>query len=102
GKLTEATIEHHAAEVTIKLVREAGGEAIADTSWSVLNESGDPIKETVGAFAPMVLAEGDYTVIAKNRDRIYQKDFTVEAGKNGEVEVVASDDSAIDPEEGAD
>lgn len=102
GKLTEATVEHRAAEVTMKLVRETGGEAIADTSWSVLNESGDPIKETVGAFAPMVLAEGDYTVIAKNRDRIYQKDFTVTAGKNAEVEVIASEATAIDPEEGAD
>jgi hypothetical protein len=102
GKLTEATVEHHAAEVTMKLVRETGGEAIADTSWSVLNESGDPIKEAVGAYAPMVLAEGDYTVIAKNRDRIYQKDFKVEAGKNEEVEVIASEATAMDPEEGAD
>jgi hypothetical protein len=102
GKLTVATVEHRAAEVTMKLVREARGEAIADTSWSVLNESGDAIKETVGAFAPMVLAEGSYTVIAKNRDRIYQKDFAVEAGKNKEVEVIASEDTAIDPEEGAD
>ncbi len=102
GKLTEATVEHHAAEVTMKLVREAGGEAIADTSWSVLNESGDPIKEAVGAYAPMVLAEGDYTVIAKNRDRIYQKDFSVEAGKNEEVEVIASEATAVDPDEGAD
>ncbi len=102
GKLTEATVEHHAAEVTLKLVREAGGEAIADTSWSVLNEAGDSIKEAVGAFAPMVLAEGNYTVIAKNRDRIYQKDIAVEAGKNDEVEVIASEASAIDPEEGAD
>ncbi|RUX96372.1 hypothetical protein, partial [Mesorhizobium sp. M7D.F.Ca.US.004.01.2.1] len=84
GKLTEATVEHHAAEITMKLVRETGGEAIADTSWSLLNESGDPIKETVGAFASMVLAEGDYTIIAKNRDRIYQKDFTVVAGQNQE------------------
>ncbi|MGN6307483.1 MAG: hypothetical protein ACTHNH_21905 [Mesorhizobium sp.] len=102
GKLTEATVEHHAAEVTMKLVREDGGEAIADTSWSVLNGAGDPVKEAVGAYAPMVLAEGQYTVIAKNRDRIYQKDFAVEAGKNAEVEVIASEASAIDPDEGAD
>lgn len=102
GKLTEATVEHHAAEITMKLVREAGGEAIADTSWSLLNESGDPIKETVGAFASMVLAEGDYTIIAKNRDRIYQKDFTVVAGQNQEIEVLASEAAAMDPEEGAD
>ena len=102
GKLTEATVEHHAAEITMKLVREAGGEAIADTSWSLLNESGDPIKETVGAFASMVLAEGDYTIIAKNRDRIYQKDFTVVAGQNQEIEVLATEAAAMDPEEGAD
>ena len=102
GKLTEATVEHHAAEITMKLVREAGGEAIADTSWSLLNESGGPIKETVGAFASMVLAEGDYTIIAKNRDRIYQKDFTVVAGQNQEIEVLATEAAAMDPEEGAD
>jgi len=102
GKLTEATVEHRAAEMTMKLVREPGGEAIADTSWSLLNDSGDPIKEAVGAFASMVLAEGDYTIIAKNRDRIYQKDFTVVAGQNQEIEVLANETSAIDPEEGAD
>ncbi|MER9327365.1 hypothetical protein [Mesorhizobium sp. M0488] len=102
GKLTEATVEHHAAEITMKLVRETGGEAIADTSWSLLNESGDPINETVGAFASMVLAEGDYTIIAKNRDRIYQKDFTVVGGQNQEIEVLATEAAAMDPEEGAD
>lgn len=101
GKLTEATVEHHAAEVTLKLVRETGGEAIADTSWSVLNEAGESIKESVGAFAPMALAEGEYTAIAKNRDRIYQMDFKVESGRNHEIEVVASEASAIDPD-GAD
>ena len=69
GKLTEATVEHHAAELTMKLVREPGGEAIADTSWSVLTDSGDPVRESVGAYASMVLAEGDYTIIAKNRDK---------------------------------
>jgi hypothetical protein len=102
GKLTEAAVEHRAAEMTMKLVREPGGEAIADTSWSLLNESGDPIQETVRAFASMVLAEGDYTIIAKNRDRIYQKDFTVVAGQNKEIEVLATEASAIDPQEGAD
>jgi hypothetical protein len=50
----------------------------------------------------MVLAEGNYTIIAKNRDRIYQKDITVEAGKNADVDVVASEASAIDPNEGMD
>jgi hypothetical protein len=91
GKLTEATVEHRAAELTMKLVREHGGEAIADTSWSVLTDSGDVVQESVGAFATMVLAEGDYTVIAKNRDHVYQRELTVEAGNNEEVEVLTSD-----------
>ena len=102
GKLTEATVEHHAAELTMKLVREAGGEAIADTSWSILSGSGDPIREMVGAFASMVLAEGDYTIIAKNRDRIYQRDFTVVGGRNQDVEVLATEANSVDVSEGAD
>lgn len=99
GKLIEATIEHHAAELTIKLVREPGGEAIADTSWSVISDSGDPVREVVGAYASMVLAEGEYTVIAKNRDRLYQKDIKVESGKTEEVEVIASEDAANQADE---
>ena len=97
GKLTEATVEHKAAEQTMKLVREPGGEAIADTSWSILTAGGDLIREGVGAFASMVLAEGEYTVIAKNRDRIYQRDFTVVAGRNKDVEVIASEENEIQP-----
>lgn len=94
GKLTEATVEHKAAELTLKLVRDKGGEAIADTSWSVLTESGDVVHESVGAFASMVLAEGDYAVVAKNRERIYQREFTVTAGRNQDVEVLVSEAEA--------
>lgn len=92
GRLTEATVEHKAAELTLKLVREAGGEAIADTAWSVLIDSGEIVHESVGAFATMVLAEGDYSIVAKNRDRIYHKDISVTAGRHGPpVEVVTSE-----------
>jgi hypothetical protein len=97
GKLTEATVEHKAAELTLKLVRERGGEAIADTSWAVLTESGDVVHESVGAFASMVLAEGDYAVVAKNRERIYQREFTVVAGRNRDVEVLVGEAEA-DPD----
>ena len=102
GKLTEATVEHHAAELTMKLVREAGGEAIADTSWSILSSGGEPVREVVGAFASLVLAEGDYTIIAKNKDRIYQRDFTVVGGRNQDVEVLATEANTIQDMEGAD
>ena len=94
GKLTEATIEHHAAELTMKLVREPGGEAIADTSWSVVTASGDTVRDIVGAYAPMVLAEGEYTVIAKNRDKLYQRELKVESGHNQEVELIANEAAA--------
>ncbi len=91
GKLTEAVVEHRAAQLTMKLVREPGGEAIADTQWSILTGSGDIVRESVGAFASMVLAEGTYTINAKNRDRNYQRDFEVVAGRNQDVEVLTSE-----------
>lgn len=97
GKLTQATVEHRAAKLTMKLVRERGGEAIADTAWSVLTESGEIVYSTVGAYAPMVLAEGDYTIIAKNRERIYQRDFSVVPGRNQDVELLPADLVEADP-----
>lgn len=102
GKLTEALVEHRAAQITLKLVREAGGEALAETSWSILNDSGDPIAETVGPYATIVLSEGNYTVVAKNRDLIYQGEVIVTSGQDNEVEVIANAQSEIDPNEGAD
>lgn len=93
GKLTEATMQHRAAEVTLKLVRERGGEALADTSWSVLNTAGDVIRESVGAYSSLVLIEGEYVAVAKNKDHIYQRDFKVSSGKNEEVEVIANSEN---------
>ena len=43
------------------------------------------------ASLPFRLPEGDYTVVAKNRDHVYQRELTVEAGHNEEVEVLTSD-----------
>lgn len=94
GKLTQATVEHRAAQVTIKLVRDHGGEAIADTSWQIVSDAGDLVRKTVGPFAAMVLAEGEYTAIAKNRGQTYQRAFTVKTGQNEDVEVLSSDTGA--------
>jgi hypothetical protein len=88
GKLTQATIQHRAAKLTLKLVSEPGGEAIADTAWSILTSSGDIVSESVGAFPTIVLAEGGYSAVARNKDKIYQRDFTVNAGRNTDVEVL--------------
>lgn len=88
GKLTEAVIQHRAAQLTLKLVSEAGGEAIADTAWSILTSGGDVVSESVGAFPTIVLAEGEYTAIARNKSQTYQREFTVVAGRNSDVEVL--------------
>jgi hypothetical protein len=90
GVVTEATVQHRAAEVILKLVASEGGEALADTSWSVYTESGELLFQSIGAYAPVVLAEGAYTAIAKHRDRVFERDIFVETGKSGEVEVLAS------------
>jgi hypothetical protein len=89
GKLTDVTINHRAAIITLKLVNERGGEARANTQWSVLTPGGDVIKESIGAFPRVILAEGDYRVVARNDNRTYQDEFKVVNGVDREVEVVA-------------
>src|SRR5690606_2235988 len=92
GKLIEATLQHRAAQITLKLVSQPGGEAIADTAWSVLTAAGDIVNESVSAFSTMVLAEGDYLAVARNKDRIYQRAFTVKTAGNTDIEVMMKDE----------
>ncbi len=106
GRITGASFQHHAAELTMKLVRETGGEAIADTAWSIASSQGDIIPASTGPYSTIVLPEGDYVVIAKNRDRTYQRELTVRAGQNTEVELQVGEavvpDGVIDaPVEGS-
>jgi hypothetical protein len=89
AKLTEATIVHRAAKITLKLVSDKGGEALANTQWSVLTPGGDVIKETTGAFPVVILAEGDYVVVAKNEGKVFNREFKVEAGFDREIEVLS-------------
>ena len=88
AKLTDTTVTHRAAIITLKLVNERGGEAIADTQWSVLTPGGDVIKESIGAFPRVILAEGDYRVVARNQNKSYEREFKVITGVDGEVEVL--------------
>ena len=90
GKLTEAEIYHRAAGITLKLVNERGGEAIANTTWSVLNLGGDVVVEATGAFPGFVLAAGEYEAIARNNGQTYVHSFNVEPGVTREVEVITS------------
>jgi hypothetical protein len=89
GKLTDVAVNHRAAIVTLKLVNAPGGEALANTAWSVMTPSGDVIKESIGAFPRYILAEGDYRAIARNEGKVYERGFKVITGVDGEVEVMA-------------
>jgi hypothetical protein len=89
GKLTDITVTHRAAQIMFKLVSKRGGEALANTDWAVLSPAGDTITETKGAFPRVILAEGEYKVIARNDNKVYQQDLTVIPGVDGEIEVLA-------------
>lgn len=89
GKLTEATVNHRAATVTLKLVNTAGGEAFAGTAFSVLTPGGDVIREAIGAFPSLVLAEGDYVLIARHDGQVYTREFKVDSGQDKDIEIVA-------------
>lgn len=89
GRLSDVTLHHRAAQITLKLVSEKGGEAIANTAWSVLTPGGDAVQEAIGAFPSMVLAAGEYTVIARYEGHIFSDKFTVDSGLDREVEVLA-------------
>jgi len=89
SKLTDVIITHRAAVITLKLVSDKGGEALANTAWSVITPAGDVIKESIGAFPRVVLSEGEYRAIAKNEGKVFERAFNVVNGVDGEIEVVA-------------
>ena len=89
GKLTDITVTHRAAAITLKLVADKGGEAFANTQWSVLTPGGDVIKESIGAFPRFILAEGEYRAIARNEGKVYEHGFKVLTGVDGDIEVLA-------------
>lgn len=92
GQMTEATLYQRAAEATLKLVSEPGGEAIADVDWTVTDSDGKDVFATIGAFANLVLAEGEYTVVARQGDRVYNRDFEIRPGPPREIEVLTGFD----------
>lgn len=89
GKLTDVTVTHRAAAIMLKLVSKKGGEALANTDWAVLSPAGDIITESKGAFPRVILAEGEYKVIARSDSKVYQQDLKVIPGVDGEIEVLA-------------
>jgi hypothetical protein len=88
GKLTEAILRHRVAVMTLKLVNFVGGEALANTSFTVLTPGGDVLREMIGAFPSLPLAEGEYVVIARRDGKAFQRNFNVVGGRDTDIEVL--------------
>jgi hypothetical protein len=89
GKIVDVTMRHRFANLTLKLVSAPGGEAMANSSFTVLTPGGDLIGELIGAFPSIVLAEGDYVAVARHDQKTYQAEFSVKSGQDRDVEVLA-------------
>ncbi len=89
GKLTDATLRHRSAVMTLKLVTDTGGEALANTAFTILTPGGDVIRELIGAFPSLVLAEGEYVAIARHDSKTYQTIFKVSSTLDRDIEVLA-------------
>lgn len=90
GQITDATLYHKASQVSFKLVSEPGGEAIADIDWTVKTQDGQTVFSSIGAFPSTVLAEGDYLVLAKRGEQVYNREFQVRPGAGEEIEVLTA------------
>jgi hypothetical protein len=91
GKITEVTLKQTGAKTTFKLVQSLGGEALADTKWTILTSAGDVVKENAGALPTHILAPGTYAVIANHAGESYTRKFSIESGEAKQVEVVVDD-----------
>jgi hypothetical protein len=89
GKITDATLTHSAARITFRLVQRAGGEALADTQWTITGAQGEAVKESTGAIPTHTLAPGSYVASARRHGLTFKRDFSVQSGDNVYVEVVA-------------
>ena len=90
GQLTDATLFHHASQVSFKLVSEQGGEAIADVEWTVNDAAGATVFTDLGAFPSTVLAEGEYVVLAKQGEQVFDREFQVQPGSPEEIEILTT------------
>ena len=75
GKITEATVKQTGSKTTFKLVQSLGGEALADTKWTILTSAGDVVKENAGALPTHILAPGSYAVVADHGGLSYTRKF---------------------------
>jgi hypothetical protein len=88
GKAIDVMMRHRAARVTLKLVGKKGGEAIANTEWTILTPGGDVVREELGAFPSFVLAEGNYTAIARHDGKTFVEEIKIVSGPDRDIELL--------------
>ena len=91
GKVTQATIKHSGAKITFRLVQTPGGEALANTRWTILTSAGDTVKSNAGALPTHILAAGSYAVVADHAGDSYTRKFSIEPGGDTQIEVAIAD-----------
>ncbi len=88
GKLSEAILIHDASKVTFRLAQRRGGEAIADTRWTIKTAEGQVVERSAGAFPTHILTSGRYRVEAQHGGRLYVREFELAGGGAQQVEVL--------------
>ncbi len=99
GKVTEATIKQTGSKTTFKLVQTLGGEALADTKWTILTSAGDVVKENAGALPTHILSPGSYAVVADHGGLSFTRKFSIEAADDAKQIEVVVDDGPTSPED---
>lgn len=88
GKVTQATLQHRGAAITLKLVSIQGGDPVANTAWTVLTEQGEKVFESNAASPALILSEGVYEASVRNGDDTYVHNFEVQAGIHRDIEIL--------------
>ncbi len=87
GQVTLATLQHRGAELAMRLVSRAGGDPIANVSWTVLTNDGEKVFSSDELTPSLVLSEGTYEINVRNGESFYRKAFEVSAGQDETIEV---------------
>lgn len=88
GKLSEVILIHDASRVTFRLVQRRGGEAIADTRWTIKTPDGQVVERSAGAFPTHILSAGTYRVEAQHGGRLFTREFELAGGGSQQIEVL--------------
>ncbi|MFP3921228.1 MAG: vWA domain-containing protein [Dichotomicrobium sp.] len=88
GEMSEVILIHDAAKVTFRLVERRGGEAIADTRWTIKKAGGEVVKRTAGAFPTHILTSGKYRVEAQHGGKLFTREFELAGGDSQQIEVL--------------